>query len=85
MSTPFERRFAEADAILEQALDRPPGERLAFVRKAAGDDQELRQMLERLVAEGQQTNTASLRTGGALNGPLGAGLVADLAAEEGLS
>lgn len=45
----FWTRWDEVDALLEQALDRPPEERRPFVRAACGDDHALRDMVEGLL------------------------------------
>ena len=54
------RRWAEVDALLDAALDRPPEERAAYVREAAGGDLPLGELLVRLldrVASGSEAAT----------------------------
>jgi len=58
------------DAILDQALSLPPGERVAFVRGMAGGDTALAAALEAVVTEAE-TEDGFLAPGGALTGPLG--------------
>ncbi len=43
-------RYRRMDAIFEAALDLPPGERTAFLDTACGEDRELRQSIDRLLA-----------------------------------
>lgn len=45
-------RWDEIDAVLSAALERPAGERLAFVRARTGDDPELAGAVEDLLAAG---------------------------------
>ena len=62
-------RWPHADAILDEALERPRGERGPFVRSAAGADAELLAALEAVLAE-EETADDFLAPGGALTGPL---------------
>ncbi|MEZ5317171.1 MAG: protein kinase [Vicinamibacterales bacterium] len=62
-------RWPDADAMIDEALARPAGERLAFVRQAAGDDAALREALEAVLAEAD-ADDAFLPPGGALTGTI---------------
>ncbi|HVG39648.1 MAG TPA: protein kinase [Pyrinomonadaceae bacterium] len=42
-------RWKQVEAVLEQALERPTGERASFLDAACGDDQALRQQVETLI------------------------------------
>jgi thioredoxin-like negative regulator of GroEL len=43
-------RWAQIETIVDQALDRPPNERPAFVHQACGDDEELRRTVDKWLA-----------------------------------
>ncbi|HUU34283.1 MAG TPA: serine/threonine-protein kinase, partial [Vicinamibacterales bacterium] len=68
-------RWPQADAILDEALARPPAERAACVARAAGNDAELRAALEAVIAE-SMSHDGFLEPGGATAGELGASLAA---------
>jgi serine/threonine-protein kinase len=59
----------EADRLLDEALDLPAAERLAFLDRACGDRQELRGLVGRLLAN-LQTESGFLAPGGALESPV---------------
>ncbi|HJS74153.1 MAG TPA: protein kinase, partial [Vicinamibacteria bacterium] len=59
-------RFQEADRLLEAALDRPEAERAAFVDEKCGSDQELHDLVTRLLREVDRTTMRGLATGGAI-------------------
>jgi tetratricopeptide (TPR) repeat protein len=73
-----EERWERADRLLDEALDRPANERAAFLDEACAGDRDLRGLLERLLADQE---TGLLAPGGALAGPLGAGLAEELLAD----
>jgi serine/threonine protein kinase/tetratricopeptide (TPR) repeat protein/class 3 adenylate cyclase len=73
-------RFAAADAILREALDRPEHVRLDYVAEACASDSELRASVERLLAAAQQADDR-LIPGGAVGGALWNDLAATLAAD----
>jgi tetratricopeptide (TPR) repeat protein/class 3 adenylate cyclase len=62
-------RFAAADAVLAEALDRPAGSRRDFVLRACGADAELRAVVERLLAAAERADPR-LAAGGAFAGAL---------------
>ena len=63
------RRWPHADAILDEALDRPAAERAAYIRAAAEGDDALVAALELVLAEADGADDF-LSPGGALTGPL---------------
>jgi serine/threonine protein kinase len=73
-------RFAAADAILREALERPPGVRLEYVAHACAADADLRATVERLLAAADQAD-AGLTPGGAVAGALWNDLAATLVGE----
>jgi Tol biopolymer transport system component/tRNA A-37 threonylcarbamoyl transferase component Bud32 len=74
-------RWPEADAILEAALDLPPGERRAYVERATADEA-LRHAVFAVLAEDEPgVSGGDLRPGGALSGALIAELSHELALE----
>ena len=79
MPSPLDR-FAAADAILREALDRPRETRRDYVARACGDDAELRAAVERLLAAADQAESR-VTPGGAVAGALWGDLAATLAGE----
>ena len=73
-------RFAEADGILSRALDLSPHERDPFLEAACGQDQELRDLLDRLLVAGDGADS-SLVPGGAMRGMLARDLCTTLVSE----
>ncbi|MCA1586067.1 MAG: protein kinase, partial [Acidobacteria bacterium] len=79
MPSPLDR-FAAADAILREALDRPPEVRREYVARACAGDRDLRGSVERLLAAADQADNR-VTPGGAVAGPLWDDLAATLAGE----
>ncbi len=71
-------RFRDADRILDEALDRPASERSDFIAGACADDDELRALVERLLARCDEGDT-HLTAGGALGGAFAESLGRELA------
>ncbi|HET9314768.1 MAG TPA: serine/threonine-protein kinase, partial [Vicinamibacteria bacterium] len=69
--------FARLDALLDEALDRPPGERAQWIASACGTDETLRVRLLRLVALAEGDDEA-LPPNGGLRGEVWEELVRDL-------
>ncbi len=61
--------FIRADQLFDEALNLSPGERPAFLAAACGEDQELRALLDRLLAA-TQADDMVLAPGGGASGPL---------------
>jgi len=59
-------RFAAADALLEAALELPPGEREAFLVRECRGDRELEALVRRLLRHAERTAVDGLGTAGAL-------------------
>jgi serine/threonine-protein kinase len=74
---PSDSRWRQADRILDEAVDLPPSERLAFIRERCGEDLELRELVERLLARCDNDDD-ELTPGGALAGALAGALELDL-------
>ena len=53
-------RWREIDRVFDEALDRPPGEREAFLARACAGDPELRREVERLLDADAQSHTTFL-------------------------
>src|SRR5262245_54861565 len=70
-------RWPQADAIIDQALALPADERVAFVRRAAGDNHELARHLEQVVRESLDQG-GFLRPGAPLSGSMGDDMERDL-------
>src|SRR5438105_755901 len=49
-NTPMSKKWDQVSEILGNALERPPAERLDFVRHACGEDEELRLEIESLLS-----------------------------------
>jgi serine/threonine-protein kinase len=64
--TSSDDRFARADRILDEALDLPAEQRVAFVASQCEGDAELQQLVERLMAQCEEDD--ALESGGALRG-----------------
>ena len=62
--------WQRADAILDEALDLPPGERAAFLDRACGGDAQLRALVERLL-NAAEIEDPGFKSGGALQGSFG--------------
>ena len=73
-------RWRRADRLLEAALDLPAERRAAYVAETAGDDVELRRLVERLLA-GAETDSG-LAPGGVFGGELFDGFAQELVAED---
>jgi tetratricopeptide (TPR) repeat protein len=73
----------DTDAVLAQVLRLPPAMRAAALDDACGADTALREELQRLVREADDADPW-LTPGGALQGPFGADLMAQLSAQDGL-
>lgn len=73
-------RFAAADAILREALDRPPAARREYVARTCAGDPDLRAAVERLLAAAERADE-DVPPGGAVAGPLWNDLAATLAAD----
>lgn len=69
--------FARLDALLDEALDRPPAERAQWIASACGTDETLRARLLRLVALAEGDDEA-LPPNGGLRGEVWDELVRDL-------
>jgi serine/threonine protein kinase len=68
----------QVDAVLLGALDQPPSERMAFVKRACGEDRDLFDAVRRLLDYAEAPN-AELETGGGLSGAIWAELGASFA------
>jgi serine/threonine-protein kinase len=74
---PERRDFERLDALLDEALDRPPGERAQWIASACGPDETLRVRLMRLVALAEGGDEV-LPPNGGLRGEVWDGLVREL-------
>jgi len=70
-----EPAWEEVDALFAEALDVPPAAREAWLEARCGSRPGLRDRVRRLLAASEETH-AALRTGGALEGGIGADLAA---------
>ncbi|MGE0864114.1 MAG: protein kinase [Vicinamibacterales bacterium] len=73
-------RWADGDDLLDRALDLPREQRVAFVRRHAGHDEDKIAALLAVIAEAND-DPGFLEPGGALSGPLGQLVTADLLSE----
>ncbi|MCU0305065.1 MAG: serine/threonine-protein kinase [Thermoanaerobaculales bacterium] len=73
-----ESRWRAADRILDRVLDSPAERRRAVIAEVCGDDEELRTLVERLVARCEGDDTR-LGPGGALDGAFAAAVGRELA------
>lgn len=71
-------RFRDADRILDEALDQPAAQRADFIGRECGGDDELRALVERLLARCAENDTR-LTAGGALGGAFAESLGRELA------
>jgi Tol biopolymer transport system component len=75
-------RWSKVDALLDEALDRPAGEREAWLARACAGDAALRAEVERLLALSQLEDDA-LTPAGALSGPFWESVAEELEAGDG--
>jgi serine/threonine protein kinase/tetratricopeptide (TPR) repeat protein len=73
--------WSRVDALFEEALEQPSDHRTRWVDDACGDDARLKRELNRLLSLAD-SDTDTLRPGGALDGPLGEELAEELEASE---
>ena len=72
-----DHRWRRADELFDKALDLPSAQRSSYLDDACGNDQELRKLVEKLLADAE-TSVSQLTPGGGLEGPLWDGLAFEL-------
>ncbi len=80
MASTDDHRF-RADRIFKAALDLQPEERPAYLHKTCEGDDDLRQLVERLISNVESDET-EIMPGGGMDGPLWDGLVDELVSDD---
>ncbi|MEM7584321.1 MAG: serine/threonine-protein kinase [Acidobacteriota bacterium] len=81
MASTDDQRF-RADRIFKAALDLEPEERAGYLRETCAGDGDLRQLVERLIANVEMDEETEIMPGGGMDGPLWDGLMVELGGDD---